>query len=65
MSEALFGSNILPSTMYRPGGERVQLGDIVREAYRRSGLTISEWNHLPEEKRDEVLQIVVDEWGLK
>lgn len=71
-AECLLGSSTLPSTFklrsdYRGTGRIVQLGEIVREGFRRSGLTVAAWNALVTrnpEVTDALLQVVVDDWGL-
>lgn len=50
----LFGSSILPSMILIVDKE-VQLGDVVRRAFADSGLTVEEWNNLPEHEREDSL----------
>ncbi len=50
----IVGSNILPSSMYIEGKE-VSLGTIVHRSWMDSGLTITEWNHLPDLDREALL----------
>ena len=42
-------------------GHKVQLGEIVRAAQEDSGATVDEWNALPQEDRDALIQGVIDE----
>jgi hypothetical protein len=52
--ESLYGSSVLDAT-YEIGGETVQLGTIVANAHKLSGLTVSEWNMLGTGERDVLL----------
>ena len=50
----LLGSNIFSSSVRLKGVEH-QLGDLVRAAFSKSGLTIEEWNALSEREREHKL----------
>lgn len=50
----LYGSSLLAPTI-RIGKVDVQLGDIVRRAYRDLGLSVEEWNALEPLKREGLL----------
>jgi hypothetical protein len=60
--EALLGSNIHPATLLIADHE-YQLGDFVREAFTVSGLSVAEWNALPETERDQLIDHAVVELG--
>ncbi len=52
--ETLYGSSVLEST-YQIGDETVQLGTIVANAHKDSGLSVEAWNMLGTGERDEKL----------
>lgn len=56
LPQALFGSDILPSTIELTPGTSVQLGDVVRHAFEASGLTVDEFNAQESSHREEQLQ---------
>lgn len=56
----LIGSNQHQS-QYEIGGMTYSLGDIVRKAFEKSGLTSDEWNELNEDDRNAKLDIVLDD----
>lgn len=58
---ALNGSNALPS-MISLGENRpdVSLGDVVARAHQDSGLSVEDWNALPEDERDAKLVAVIE-----
>ncbi len=58
--EALNGSNTLPAVIDIAENQTLQLGDIVVMAHQVSGLSVTDWNELAEEKRDEQLNAVID-----
>jgi hypothetical protein len=62
-AETLLGSNTLPAMIDIADGKSVQLGEVVMMAHKASGLSIEDWNSLPDDKRDEMLLDVID--GLK
>lgn len=55
----LYGSNILPSVS-NIRGTPVQLGTIVQRAFDKSGKTIDDWNLLPDNTREALLQAELD-----
>lgn len=56
----LHGSSTLAST-FDIGGKTVQLGTLVIEAHKRSGLDADQWNTLPDAERDALISVVLDE----
>ena len=54
MYPMLYGSSLLAPTI-RIGKADVQLGDIVRRAYKDLGLSVDEWNSLEPLKREGLL----------
>ena len=58
-SETLYGSNVQPA-MVKIAGFEVQLGEAVQGAFKNSGLTVSEWNALPDEDREARIAAVID-----
>lgn len=60
----LVGSSTAPSTYLLEGGNTVQLGQVVAEAHKRSGLSVADWNALDQEERDTRIQLVVDDLPL-
>ena len=59
--EALFGSSVQPSSWKLDDGSTVQLGDVVRQAFEKSGLTEAAWNALPQDDREEKIAEMVKE----
>jgi hypothetical protein len=57
--EMLIGSSVLAST-YEIAGETVQLGAIVAAAHELSGMTVEEWNELPNDDREALLRAELD-----
>ncbi|WP_137136561.1 hypothetical protein [Rhizobium sp. FKY42] len=57
----LIGSNILPDQVEIAPGKSVPLGEIVAKAHEKSGLSIEDWNALPQADRDALLTATVDE----
>jgi hypothetical protein len=49
--QCLFGSSVLPS-MIKINGAQVQLGEVVRGAFKVSKLSVRDWNYLDEETRE-------------
>lgn len=58
-AETLHGSNAFAST-YEIGDTTVQLGTLVMEAHKQSGLTVEQWNALPDADRDTLIGKVKD-----
>lgn len=56
----LLGSGVLPAMVNIAEGKDVQLGDVVAEAHKASGLSVEEWNELPESERDEKLNAAIE-----
>jgi hypothetical protein len=54
MDAFLFGSSVIPSMVWI-GESNVQLGDIVRRAKAKSGLTTEGWNDLDQIEREMLL----------
>lgn len=48
----LYGSSVLPAIIELHGGLTASLGDVVRESHAASGLSMDEWNALPEAERE-------------
>lgn len=66
--EMLLGSSVQPSSFIDRSGKVYVLGDIVREAHQRSGLSVEEWNRLAREeepKQEAMIAAVVKEWELQ
>lgn len=59
-TDVLHGSSTLAST-FEIGAKTVQLGALVAEAHKRSGLSVDQWNALPDAERDGLLGKVLDE----
>lgn len=57
--DCLFGSSKQPAT-WNVDGKIVQLGDIVAQAHQESGLSVDEWNKLPQDELEAKIQVVVD-----
>jgi hypothetical protein len=53
--ETLLGSSKLPAIIDLPDGTKLQLGTLVCEAHKESGLSAEEWNVLADEVREEKL----------
>lgn len=58
-AQGLIGSSKLPSII-DINNTQVALGDIVNQAFAKSGLTASKWNRLSAKARDELLQQHID-----
>ncbi len=54
-NETLNGSNTLPALIEIADGKSVQLGDVVRQAFEKSGMSVEAWNALAETDRDGLL----------
>ena len=59
-AETLIGSSKFDAT-YEIGGQTVQLGTLVLEAHKRSGVSLEEWNKLPDAERDTMIGKVLEE----
>lgn len=59
-AETLLGSSTMKST-YEIDGATVQLGELVIEAHKSSGLDVKAWNALAEADRDELIGKVLEE----
>ena len=57
-AQTLYGSDVQPA-LFEVNGETVQLGTIVAAAHVRSGKTVEEWNALPVEERERLIQAEV------
>jgi hypothetical protein len=55
---ALYGSNIHPA-VFTIGSQSIQLGAFVAKAHADSGLSVDDWNGLPEADRDARIDAVV------
>lgn len=67
-SICLLGSDIQPSNFVRPDGDKLTLGDVVREAQMRSRLSVQSWNRIVRRKGDmseRLIQAVVNDWELE
>ncbi|MGE6741723.1 hypothetical protein ACQKGC_15730 [Allorhizobium pseudoryzae] len=53
--ETLLGSSVLPSLVDIGLDAPVQLGEVVMAAHAESGLTIADWNALPDAEREKLL----------
>jgi len=58
--ETLNGSNTLPALIEIAEGKSVQLGDVVRAAFEKSGLSVEAWNALAEADRDGLLNQAIE-----
>ncbi|RWB95539.1 MAG: hypothetical protein EOQ56_27705 [Mesorhizobium sp.] len=54
IASTVLGSSVLAS-VYQVAGHVIQLGEIVNMAHKRSGLTVTGWNKLPDDKREALL----------
>jgi len=63
--QTLIGSDRQPSEFDLGEGGKVPLGDVVCEAHRRTGLTIDQWNQLPDAAREAQISEVVTELETK
>lgn len=59
--ESLVGSNVLPANIELAEGVSVQLGEVVRQAFEHSGLSIADWNALDGDDREAELAAMVRE----
>lgn len=57
--DCLFGSNTLSSNIELSPTLTVTLGDVVRVAFTESGLTVAEWNAIPEAMQDSLLNSAI------
>lgn len=58
--ETLLGSSVLPSMIDLGEGLTVQLGTVVARAHKESGLSIPDWNALPNDAREALLAETVE-----
>lgn len=61
----LLGSSVQPAVFELKGGEVVPLGAVVAQAHALSGLSVKEFNALPEEEAEALIAAVVAELDLK
>ncbi|MBH1873560.1 hypothetical protein I5W30_04835 [Stenotrophomonas maltophilia] len=59
--ETLLGSNVLPANIELAEGVSVQLGEVMRQAFEHSGLSIADWNALDDGDREAELAAMVRE----
>lgn len=59
--ESLLGSNVLPANIELAEGVSIQLGEVVRQAFEHTGLTVADWNALEEGDREAELAAMVRE----
>lgn len=59
-AETLLGSSVLPANVEIGEKKSVQLGEIVAAAHKASGLTLADWNALPEADREAKLAETVE-----
>lgn len=59
--ESLLGSNVLPANIELAEGVSVQLGEVVRQAFEHTGLSVADWNALEEGDREAELAAMVRE----
>jgi hypothetical protein len=59
--ESLYGSSKQPSSWKLDNGSTVQLGDVVRAAFEKSGLTEEQWNAIPQDDRESHIAAMVKE----
>lgn len=57
---SLLGSSTLPAEIELADDRFVTLGDVVRAAFERTGLTLEHWNQLTDQVRDELLKAEVN-----
>lgn len=58
--DMLLGSNVLPAMIEIAPGNEAQLGAVVSRAHKESGLSVADWNALPNEDRETRLAATVD-----
>lgn len=58
--QCLLGSSTIPAVT-AIGDRDVQLGEIVCEAFKASGLSVDDWNSLSDAERDEILSAQITE----
>lgn len=59
--QELVGSGSQPAEFLLADGVKVSLGDVVREAHRRTGLSAAKWNQLPDAAREaQISEVVTD-----
>lgn len=54
--DTLLGSRVQPAVFKMTDGSFMQLGELVRRAFDGSGLTVDQWNSLPDKAREENLE---------
>lgn len=59
-AETLLGSSTLPSTIVINDARSAQLGEVVTEAHKASGLTVDAWNALPNDQREDLLKTTIE-----
>lgn len=59
--ETLFGSSKQPDSWKLPDGSTLELSTVVSEAHNRSGLTMKQWNALPQDERESLISEIVAE----
>ncbi|MGY5941547.1 hypothetical protein [Stenotrophomonas forensis] len=59
--ESLLGSNVLPANIELAEGVSIQLGEVVRQAFEHTGLTVADLNALEEGDREAELAAMVRE----
>lgn len=52
---SLIGSSVQPATWPLPGGKVLQLGTVVAAAHADSGLSVKDWNNLPDNEREKLI----------
>jgi hypothetical protein len=57
----LSGSNTLPATVKLSNGHEIALSEIATQAHANSGLTIAQWNELPNAERENRLNDVLQD----
>lgn len=58
--QGVFGSDVQPALIELAEGVSVQLGDVVRRALEKSGLSADAWNDLPGDQREAAIAIEID-----
>jgi hypothetical protein len=58
--QGVFGSDVQPAMIELAEGVSVQLGDVVRRALQKSGLSADAWNDLPGDQREVAIAIEID-----
>lgn len=58
--QGVFGSDVQPAMIELAEGVSVQLGDAVRRALEKSGLSADAWNDLPADQREEAIAVEIE-----